>query len=507
MDQLDKITKDELKDLLAQLYLSYPMFFRTLFPDIFSRPFHGLHQTIFSFLEQSKKRCKLILAPRGIGKTSIVKGIIAKKILFRDAHFIMYISNTLPIAVMQTEAIKRGLLTNRVVRKLFGNIKDMISDYAAEVDDVFSKEAWVAYGETIIVPRGCNQQIRGSNWNNHRPDLIILDDPENRKELKNEVNREENRRWLFGDVLYAPDRGSKNWEVIYIDTLKHEDSLPTHLMHHDEWDHIVLSICDEDYKSKAPEFISDEELATMIEGFRKDGTLDIFYQEYMNMPVATETASFQAQYFKYYSEVDLIGRKPLETVVLVDPAKTVTPQNDDSAVVAVGIDTESHALYVRDVVAGKFYPDKLYDEICAMLNRLNCSVLGVEVTGLNEFILYPLKNELIRRGMGYVEVVELKARRSKEERIQSLIPFYRQGLVYHNKTCCLGLEGQLLSFPHSARFDIMDALAYVVEMLDIGGRFFIASELAKTPDDIEREYAELYQPEPEPSYDTEWELV
>lgn len=507
MDHLDKYTKEQLKDLLAELYVSYPLLFRTLFPDIFTRPFHNLHFQIFDFLQKSEKRCKLILAPRGIGKTSIVKGIISKKILFRDAHFIMYVSNTLPIAVMQTEAIKRGLLTNKTVRKLFGNIKENIRDFGADVDDVFSKEAWVAYGDTIVVPRGCNQQIRGSNWNNYRPDLIILDDPENRKELRNEVNREENRRWLFGDVLYAPDRGSKNWEVIYIDTLKHEDSLPMHLMNHNEWDHIVLSICDEDYKSKVPEFISDEELQTMLEGFRNDGTLDIFYQEYMNMPVATETASFHSQYFKYYEEADLANGRHVENVILVDPAKTATPQSADSAVVCVGIDTENHQFFIRDIVSGKFYPEQLYEEVFSMASRMNCSVIGLEVTGLNEFILYPFKNEMLRRGLGHIELIELKPRRSKEERISALIPFYRQGQIYHNKACCAKLEGQLLSFPHSALWDVMDATAYLAEMMDIGGRFFLATFEHKTPEDVEAEYRSLLTEDDLKDPEVEWELV
>jgi len=308
-------------------------------------------------------------------------------------------------------------------------------------------------------------------------------------------------------VLYAPDRGSKNWEVIYIDTLKHEDSLPMHLMKHDEWDHIILSICDTDYRSRVPEFINDDELAAMIEGFRKDGSLDIFYQEYMNMPVATETASFKPGYFKYYEERLHEMPKNLENVILVDPAKTVTPQNADSAIVCVGIDIETHALYVRDVVAGKFYPDQLYNEIFGMAARMNCNILGIEVTGLNEFILYPFKNEMARRGLTHMELIELKPRRSKEERIQALIPFYRQGQMFHNKSCCLELEGQLLSFPHSARWDIMDALAYVVEMLDIGGRFFIASEARKGPREIEDEYRDLLSEEDLREPEIEWELV
>ena len=88
----------------------------------------------------------------------------------------------------------------------------------------------------------------------------------------------------------------------------------------------------------------------------------------------------------------------------------------------------------------------------------------------------------------YYDIVELKARASKEERIAALVPFYRLGFIYHNKGVCGALEKQLLSFPRSKKDDIMDALAYVVEMLELGERYFIPSDEGK---DVEDEYKDL----------------
>ena len=50
------------------------------------------------------------------------------------------------------------------------------------------------------------------------------------------------------------------------------------------------------------------------------------------------------------------------------------------------------------------------------------------------------------------------------------------------------MEQQLLSFPRSKKDDVMDALAYVVEMLELGERYFIPAEDGK---DIEDEYKDL----------------
>jgi hypothetical protein len=115
-----------------------------------------------------------------------------------------------------------------------------------------------------------------------------------------------------------------------------------------------------------------------------------------------------------------------------------------------------------------------------MCRRLKARVLGVEVTGLNEFITYPFKTWITKSGM-LLEFVELKARggtkaTSKEDRIRALVPFYRQGLIWHNKHVCAPLEAQLISYPRSKYWDVMDAFAYTIELLEIGERYFIPSE-------------------------------
>ena len=172
-----------------------------------------------------------------------------------------------------------------------------------------------------------------------------------------------------------------------------------------------------------------------------------------------------------------MAEKKLENVVIVDPAKTVNMNSEDSAVVGIGIDTLGNSLYIRDIDARKMHPDELYDAAINMCVRLNARVLAVEVTSLNEFITQPFKNELSRRGLHYIEFVELKARggsnaASKEQRVRALVPYYRQGLIYHKREACHGLEAQLMAFPRARRWDIMDATAYVIELLDVGERYF-----------------------------------
>jgi hypothetical protein len=79
------------------------------------------------------------------------------------------------------------------------------------------------------------------------------------------------------------------------------------LLEDPDWASVRLEICDDDLKSKWPDFMTDEEVRKLYESFKRRGQLDVFYREYRNIPISTETATFKQEMFKYYDEVELVG--------------------------------------------------------------------------------------------------------------------------------------------------------------------------------------------------------
>ena len=472
---------EDIQEALAQCYLSTRATAKIMFPERFDLPFSSLHEEIFKIIDDDSIQQAVIAAPRGFGKTSLCTiAHPAKRILFREKRFIVPISATATSAVMQGENLKRELMTNPVIKSLFGPMKS----------ESFSKDQWITSSGTMIMPRGAGQQVRGILFEDSRPDLIIADDLENAESVLNQELRAKLKDWWFSDVCNSINRSRKNWKIVVIGTVLHEDSLLVNLLEDPDWHSVQLSICDDQYHSNWPDFITDEEVVKLRDSHERRGQLDLFYREYRNIPVSTEDATFQPSYFRYYDESDLVDKKDIENVIMIDPAKTVKLHSAESAIVGVGIDRSSARLYVRDIVSAKLHPDELYNEAFGMAARLKAMVVGIEVTSLNEFITQPVKNEMYRRGQ-FFELVELKARGKKEDRIAALVPFYRQGYVFHNRNCCGGLEAQLMAFPRSRLWDIMDALAYIVEMLELGERYFEPPE----QEDPEAEFAELdYEP-------------
>ena len=487
-----------LEDSLALCYANLGVMAKTFMPEAFNASFSPLHREIISLFDSDYKQIA-IAAPRGLGKTSFARAMVMRAILFRQYEFILYVSNSETVAELQTENIKRELRSNQEIRKIFGDIA-IASDVDADFSETFSKRAWVAFGNTLVLPRGSGQQVRGLLYKHSRPQLIIIDDLEKRDELENPENRRKLKEWFHSDLLKCINRYDNNYKFIYLDTLKHSDALMEELLNSGEWESRRLDMCEDSPEgliSNVPELISTRELRREYEVHKDNGTLDIFYSEFRNLPIATENQGFRQEYFQHYSE-NAIDTKNLENYVIVDPAKSVNMSSADSAIVGIGVDFVTGSIYIRDVVSRKMFPDELYAETFDMKMRLNAHQIGIEVTGLEEFIKQPFTNYMLGLDPKYnCELVWLKARggdpggeKGKLKRIGTLAPYYRKGHIYHNATCTSKLEGQLLSFPKGKLVDVADATAYIIELLELGGRYFTSpsDEVEYTSED---EFGEL----------------
>ena len=510
---------EQIEDILSLCSISTEVTALTMFPERFYLPFsEEVHGKIFDLVDGPDNKVA-IAAPRGWGKTSIVAlALMARWILFNHTGFVCYINKSHDAASLQTENLRRELVTNRTIKHFFGSFKHRDVE-KSEFDEVFSKKAWVAFN-TLVWPRGARQQVRGVLFKNDRPGLFVIDDLEDPNFINNEDYRKSLYEWLYADVVKAVPRigpMAKNYKIIYIDTLKHEDSVLQKLLDSREWTSARIEACDDSFRSVAPEFMSDEEIAEEWQNHVDSGQTDVFFRELRNLPISTKDSSFQDSYYKYYNlplertfrpEIDLKKTdaevqlsKTIESVVILDPAKTVKIHSAESAIVGVGIDLTNARIFVRDIISEKMYPDEIYDALFQMGISLDAKVIGIETTSLNEFIKQPIKNEMFRRGK-FFELIWLNARggqnneKGKVLRIKELVPFYRMGYVYHNASCpkIPALEQQLRMFPRSKLWDIMDALAYIVELLELGERYFAPAD--EDPNDPESEFKNIEYEEP-----------
>jgi len=473
--------REKLVDVVAACGLSTKIGCKALFPERFNLPFSGMHGAAFALLDDPSLHRVAIAAPRSFGKTSIV-GVAypALELLYQRHKFIVIISSTAPNAVMMSENLKIELKTNENILRIFGSVRPL------DVETPFSKELWVTDTGIVVMPRGYGQQVRGLIYEMARPTLIIVDDFEDDESVRSEEQRQFRKEWVYSAVLNSVDMTFPNWKVVVIGTILHEASFLSDIIKDTKnWASIRLEICDDNLESNWVEKFSKSDLEALYRAYEEQGLLDVFFREYRNLAVATGNRKFTEAMFKYY---DPLKMEPLfrdmETVVLIDPAKTSgTSKSDFTSIVGVSIDRYHSAVYVRDIVNARLTPGETIDEMIEMCIRLKADAIGIEITGLGEYATWPLMNELCRRDLPY-QMIELNARGNKNDRIAALIPLYRRGMVFHNEAVCKGLETQLLSYPRSRFDDIMDGFAYVVGMLDEGGVTFSPPEPTPGKNDL-----------------------
>lgn len=489
------ITDLEWREIILRARADTKLFASAFLPSYFERPFPSISDAIFRAIDSSKSQKVVIAAPRGWGKTSI-DGLAfpARNICYRLKKFIVHVSNTADAAIMVARNLKQALITEDIKRgdiipTVFGNLKG----------SQWGEQKFVA-GSTFVMPRGSGQQIRGLNYEGHRPDLIIVDDLEDAEAVMNEERREKLKQWFFADLMNSVDRSSKEWKIVVVGTILHEAALLTQLLQDDTWERVKISLCDDSLKSNWPDYMSDQQVEELFRSYANQGQADTFAREYQNKPISGLDAVFKGEYFKGYEPRELIeSRSPdLFFVTIVDPAKTVKLSSADSAVVTVGLDMKAQKIYFHDCVAKKMHPDELMDAMFEQVERHGSRILAVEVTSLNEFITQPIKNEMRKRGC-YPQFVELKARDKKENRVAQLAPFYRQGYIFHNRNVSQKLEMQLMSFPRSELWDVMDAFAYVIELMELDEKYFYAEEVPN-----EDEFSELAS---EDEHKEEWRIA
>lgn len=498
------------QELLDSVTSSTGVWCKTMFPKRFRAPFSLGHKKAFSYIDNPYLDRLLIVCHRGWGKSSIMQlGIPSREICLQSSNIIIPCSATSTLAEEKSERLKWELENNRLIVQLFGNQKG----------ERWSREEWVTRNGRRILPRGAGQQVRGIGDDN-RPDLLLPDDLETKEGVASEEQRNKLKEWFFSDFMgMISQADEEKTRVVMLGTPLSHAALLVEIAEDPRWTVVRCPLFEDDNLiSTWPEYISDQRVKELEANYRHHGKLDTFWREW-GLKVVPPDSSFPGV-FNYYDETkeDLNKRTDVENIVIIDPSKTVTPTSDESGIIGAAFSPATNHVFVREAIGAKLYPNELYDQAFALAKLINARAIGIEVTTLNEWIVWPLKNEILRRGLN-LELVELKAKGKKEDRIRGLIPLYRMSLIKHNQHArdISKLEGQLRDFPSSKHDDLMDSLAYVVPMLSKGERYMTikddsiyelssADYTVAESKAIEAEFKQL-ESEYDPAFDEDWMLV
>jgi len=187
--------------------------------------------------------------------------------------------------------------------------------------------------------------------------------------------------------------------------------------------------------------------------------------QYQLQPVDDANAVFKKANIHYYEETPPLVAK----YILVDLAISQKDTADFFVCMCVGMDREKK-LYVLDYDRAHYLPKQQIEAIFTMFKRhdgdVRVKAVGIETVAYQKALLYLIKDEMRRRGI-YMPLKELRADRDKVRRIQALQPLFENEDIFIRYSQ-VELEQELLEFPVSRHDDVIDALAYILQLLRAG---------------------------------------
>lgn len=431
-----------------------------------------------------KDKYVALAAPRGHAKsTAITFGYGLATLLFRERKFMLVVSDTESQASSFLGMFRNELQENKDLIDLFDLkknekgevqfVKDSETDIIVEMND----------GHRFrVLAKGSEQKLRGLIWNGSRPDIILGDDMENDELVMNKDRREKFKKWFRNALLPSlSDRGI----VRLVGTVLHMDSLLESFMpnpsdkatitvglkqysrYRGMWRAVKYRAHNEDFSELLwPEKKNAEHFQQLMAEARKNGALDGYSQEYLNVPLDESTT--------FYRRADFLASKtqekeaPMNHYVTADLAISETEKADYSVFIVAGVDQDKR-IHIKNVIRERLDGRDIVNTFLALQRQYDPVAIGVEDMQVSKSIGPFLREEMFRTNT-FLNLYMLKhGGKDKPTRSKSMQARMRAHGVRFDKDADWYpiFEDELLTFPRGRKDDQADAFAYLGLMLDV----------------------------------------
>ncbi len=384
---------------------------------------------------------------RGAAKSTLAEEAIAIMALYRKFKNGIIIGESEDRAKERLNAIKHEFETNEMIEELFGPM----------VGPTWQEKKIILSNGTVIQAFGRGQSLRGAKHLSERPDMVFGDDVEDDECVATPEAREKFKQWFMKVLIPALAPRAK---FRIAGTPLDPEAWLLKLKASNDWVFKTFPIEHVSHETGErlatwPARFPLEAIDSLKKRFVEVGAAQEYAQEYMCE--ATDPAS------KTFTQ-DMVKVEPTVRTwhavnAFFDPARTVKARSALTGWVAWSWINNRMIVWEGD--GGLLKPDEIVDKIFEINDLYQPVYVGVEETGLNEFILQPLRHEQARRGIT-VPIKAMNAPKSKLDFIKGLQPYFKAKEVLFAKPLP-ELVQQMLSFP-TGKIDTLNALAYAPRM-------------------------------------------
>ena len=424
-----------------------------------------VHRQWTDWYQNSTKRIKMILVPRGSFKsTFFTVGRTLQAIAKNRNERILIANATLANSQNFLSEIKDHIIKNEEYKMLY-------SQYKGKDIPMFEKN--LRWNEDQIEVAGRDTGIReptvtavgvGGNLVSQHYSFILADD------LVSDINSATRYQadkvidwWKRSFSLLDPEG-----EMLIIGTRWSYYELYSYILEKlvDQVDTHIHSAYNSDGSLYFPERLGKEKLKE-LRNFHGSYFFSAFY---LLDPVDEESALIKKDQILYYGDnEDQKLPKNLTKFSLCDPAVSQQENADYSTIVTIGVDQFDN-WYVLEVRRERWTVGTLVDNLFSVYKLWKPNSMSIEVIGQAQGLMTPIRMEEQRRAEEgkpcYLPLVEIKSRPqyTKEMRIRSVLqPRFERGKVFIRRDM-FDLEEELLKFPKAKHDDIIDPMTDMEEI-------------------------------------------
>lgn len=302
-------------------------------PEVYKFAFPPLFLALWQLLTEAahmvRGHRKLALGlPRGFAKTLVLKLFVIYCVLFTDRRFILVVCNTASLAENFVADVLDTLESSNILR-LFGDFR------LGRTKDTQELQKFTFRGRHItIAALGCNSSLRGLNLKYVRPDVILMDDMQNKEESASPTVSEAQLTWMMGTLMKACDK--TRCIFVYLGNMyPTAGCILKKLKTNPSWISFITGAILEDGQSLWPELRSVDSLLEELEDDESMGHPEIFYSEVMNDDEAGARSTLDFSLMNVWESMD--ETLPLlhsGGFVIIDPALKKA-KSDNTAIGAV----------------------------------------------------------------------------------------------------------------------------------------------------------------------------
>lgn len=410
---------------------------RTFFPRTFRQSSPPFARDLWEPLENPNDRLVNLLCFRGASKTTRLRTFASKRIAYGISRTILYIGASERDAIRSVQWLRTQVERNRK--------SDSVPLGWADTFGLVPGKKWeetqieinhTGFGHSIwVLAAGITGSLRGINFDDYRPDLIIVDDPQTDETASTQEQREKVADLILGAVKnsLAPSSEEPNAKLAMAITPQHPDDVSQRALKDEQWTSKVFPC----WTAETMNVPLDEQMSSWEERFpsvqlrvdkrsaMKRNKLSIFTREMECRLISAETAQFRSSWINI-REPGIVPQGCF-AILGIDP---VPPPSERQ--VQKGLANKDYeAQYVWGRYNGEYHlldyarnrghePAWSVSSALGLARKWRVARIVVETIAYQRVLKWLLEQEMKRRGI-YYSIVPYADTRNKFTRITSTL--------------------------------------------------------------------------------------